>query len=79
MGSPPQNENKLQHGIVCVVALEKKALERNKNRKLSDSERGLFPQSQVVPGHRAGVNGHSAGINSRENQLHCLPVPQTRL
>lgn len=58
---------------MCVVALEKKALERNKNRKLSDSERGLFPQSQVVPGHRAGVNDHGAGVNRGENQLHSVP------
>lgn len=58
-GSSLQNENKLQNGIVCVVALEKEDLERSKARKLVSAKPGGPGAGTSISRLGVGINGKS--------------------
>lgn len=58
-GSSLQNENKLQNGIVYVVALEKEGLERSKARKLVSTKPGGPGTGKTISRLGARINGKS--------------------
>ena len=67
-GSSLQNENKLQNGIMCVVALEKEDLKRSKARKLVSTKPG-------GPGTGTSISCLGVGINGK----NCRACPDPDL
>lgn len=67
-GSSLQNENKLQNGIVCVVAQEKEDLERSKARKLVSAKPG-------GPGVETSISCLGMGINGKSCRACPDPGP----